>query len=469
MSRTLLICTGCGREAAPGVALPFRCAGATGEDDVDHILARPGPPAGAIWPTDEDPNPFVRFRSLLYSWELARANGMSDADYVSLVRDLDAAVADIDGRGFTATPLTRGSSLESELGLGDGELWIKDETGNVGGSHKARHLMGIAISLAVADRIGRGATASPLAIASCGNAALAAAIVARAAGRPLRVAIPTWADPVVVARLVALGATLERCERSPDSPPGDPCYHRFGEWVADGALPFTVQGNQNGLAIEGGMTLGWELAAQLRATDATLDRLVIQVGGGALASSSIQALRWASDLGAIRDLPRIHAVQTAGAHPLADAWRRVAEGAKTRLANAGHAAPATDSDAVLAEWLRPHFASFEIRAELENAARHRSQYMRPVAEPAMSVATGILDDETYDWREVVHGMLETGGWPITVKEETLVRARDRAQEATGIVADATGTSGLAGVLTLSAEGAIASPERIGVLFTGAAR
>ena len=191
MSRTLLTCTGCGREAAPGVALPFRCAGATGEDDVDHILARPGPPAGAIWPTDEDPNPFVRFRSLLYSWELARANGMSDADYVSLVRDLDAAVADIDGRGFTATPLTRGSSLESELGLGDGELWIKDETGNVGGSHKARHLMGIAISLAVADRIGRGATASPLAIASCGNAALAAAIVARAAGRPLRVAIRT--------------------------------------------------------------------------------------------------------------------------------------------------------------------------------------------------------------------------------------------------------------------------------------
>lgn len=469
MSRTHLTCTGCGREVAPEVALPFRCAGATAEDDVDHVLAHPGPPFGAVWPTDEDPNPFVRFRSLLYSFGLARSNGMSDSDYVSLVRDLDAAVAEVDGRGFTTTPLARGSSLESELGLTEGEIWIKDETSNVGGSHKARHLMGIAISLAVADRIGQAETASPLAIASCGNAALAAAIVARAAGRPLRVAIPTWADPIVVARLQALGATLEKCDRSADSPPGDPCYHRFSEWVADGALPFTVQGNQNGLAIEGGMTLGWELAAQLRATSATLDRLVIQVGGGALASSSIQALRWASDLGAIRDLPRIHAVQTTGAHPVADAWRRVAEGAKARLADAGHAAPATDSDAVLAEWLQRHFASLEMRAELENAASHRSEYMRPVKEPAMSVATGILDDETYDWREVVRGMLETGGWPITVQEETLVRARDRAQEATGIAADATGTAGLAGVFAMSAEGAIASSEHIGVLLTGAAR
>jgi hypothetical protein len=28
------------------------------------------------------------------------------------------------------------------------------------------------------------------------------------------------------------------------------------------------------------------------------------------------------------------------------------------------------------------------------------------------VATGILDDETYDWRAVVEGMLTTGGRPL---------------------------------------------------------
>jgi cysteine synthase len=73
-------------------------------------------------------------------------------------------------------------------------LHIKDDTGNVGGSHKARHLFGVMLHLAVArhDREGE------LAVASCGNAALAAATLARAIHRPLRVFIPTWADPAVV-------------------------------------------------------------------------------------------------------------------------------------------------------------------------------------------------------------------------------------------------------------------------------
>ena len=82
---------------------------------------------------------------------------------------------------------------------------MKNETGNVSGSHKARHLMGLLIHLEVVERLGlamrRGSEGQHLAIASCGNAALAAAVVARAAARPLEVFIPTTADPKVVARL----------------------------------------------------------------------------------------------------------------------------------------------------------------------------------------------------------------------------------------------------------------------------
>ena len=69
-------------------------------------------------------------------------------------------------------------------------MWVKDETGNVAGSHKARHLFGILLELRVAEALGHGDPASPLAIASCGNAAYAAAVVARAAGRELRVFVP---------------------------------------------------------------------------------------------------------------------------------------------------------------------------------------------------------------------------------------------------------------------------------------
>jgi len=41
---------------------------------------------------------------------------------------------------------------------------------------------------------------------------------------------------------------------------GDPCFLAFRRAVAAGALPFGVQGTENGLAIEGGRTLGFEMA-----------------------------------------------------------------------------------------------------------------------------------------------------------------------------------------------------------------
>ncbi len=45
--------------------------------------------------------------------------------------------------------------LSDALGFdGDGGVWVKDETGNVSGSHKGRHLMGVLIHLAVMERCG---------------------------------------------------------------------------------------------------------------------------------------------------------------------------------------------------------------------------------------------------------------------------------------------------------------------------
>jgi threonine synthase len=59
--------------------------------------------------------------------------------------------------------------------------------------------------------------------ASCGNAALAASVVARAQDRRLRVFIPTDAPPSVVERLTQLGAATVVCPRLPGEH-GDPCY-----------------------------------------------------------------------------------------------------------------------------------------------------------------------------------------------------------------------------------------------------
>jgi threonine synthase len=320
-------------------------------------------------------------------------------------------------------------------------VWVKDETGNVSGSHKARHLFGLLVHLEVVERLGlaSGRDRPPLAIASCGNAALAAAAVAKAGGRHLEVFVPTDADPWVLARLKELEADVVVCPRDP-SIPGDPTYQRLQLATAGGALPFTCQGNQNGLSIEGGLTLGYEMASELRDRKASLHRIVVQVGGGALASAVIQGFREAGELGASDRMPRIHAVQTRGAFPLQRAFERVMQRAES--------APPEEA--------------------LAYAVGHRSEFMWPWEEPPRSIAHGILDDETYDWAAVVRGMIETAGSPVVVDEGTLTAANDLVA-GIGPPADHTATAGLAGLLDLRRRGEVGDDEHVAVMFTGARR
>ncbi len=202
-----LICAGCGASSAPGDPYPFRCPNAARGDDTDHVLRRrlDGPVA---FPTPaevaSEPNPYLAYRRLFHAYHLARAGGMDDAQYGDLVERLDRAVADVDGHGFTATPFLRSDALSDRLGFAaDGGVWVKDETHNVSGSHKARHLFALLVHLEVTERLGQTDPSNRphLAIASCGNAALAAAVVAAAGGRVLDVFVPVDADPVVVRRL----------------------------------------------------------------------------------------------------------------------------------------------------------------------------------------------------------------------------------------------------------------------------
>jgi hypothetical protein len=66
--------------------------------------------------------------------------------------------------------------------------------------------------------------------------------------------------------------------------------HRFREAVAAGALPFAVQGPENALCLDGGRTIGWEILADAARQGIALDRVFVQVGGGAFASSVGTAL-----------------------------------------------------------------------------------------------------------------------------------------------------------------------------------
>ena len=426
-----MVCAGCGAALEPDEVAVFRCPEARADDDVDHVLVRELDLAGTEFPFEGDPQPFVRFRELLHSYRRARLAGMSDKDWIAHARELDGRLAAASGARMAPTPFSESPGLAGELGTGS--LWVKNETVNPAGSHKIRHLAGVALHLLAA-----APKQHPrLAVASCGNAAIAAATMSRVLGWPLEAYVPTDADPAALGRLEDLGAEVIPCER--DGKPGDPCYRAFLDAIDDGAVPFSCQGSANGLAIEGGATLAWEIVAQDGPDATPIDNIVVQVGGGALGSAVALGFHVAFAMGAISKCPRLFCVQTAGGHPLVRAWERL--GADEVLTKTGTA----------------------------RALTHRSRYMTPWETPPHSIASGLLDDETYDWGALVQAMVETGGHPIVVTEEELARARDRARNWTSIQVDATGAAGLAGWARLCADAVIERDQRSVVLFTGGRR
>jgi len=462
---TRLECAACGASPPAAEPYPFRCPSAEPGDDRDHVLVRRLTGAPCRFADPDATQPFIRYREGSHAWTRARAGGIPDAEFVAMVERLDSEIARVDGRGFVMTPFERHAALARRLGMDAGVVWVKDETRHVAGSHKARHLFGIALHLEVSERLGLTSRAETdrrgLAIASCGNAALAAAVIARAGGRPLDVFIPADADAGVVARLETLGARIAVCARKPGVA-GDPCVRAFHRAIAAGRLAFCVQGNENGLAVEGAHALAHEMAETLARDQTPLDRVFVQVGGGALASACAAGFHDALVRGLLPRAPKLHPVQTASAFPLRRAYERVRLDALARLG--AHAAGG--DDAALADRLAAPGAHAALRAAMAHARAHRSVYMWPVESAPHSVAHGILDDETYDWAAIIEAVLESGGWPVTVDEATLIEARELAQGSTTIRADATGTAGLAGLLALRRGGWVGAWESTAVVFTG---
>ena len=393
-------CAVCGATVDITEAAPWRCPRSTSTDrhHVLHaIVHRPDPHVGRV----DGPTPFHRNDAHLAWAASAAARGMLPAARAALVSELDAAVRDVAGVGFHETPFARSAALSDALGFADGAgVWVKDETGNVAGSQKARHLFSILLQLRANEALAGSSVAdrTPLAIASCGNAALAAATLAKAAGWPIDVFVPTWMSDAFGDELDALGATIHRCERRDGDPPGDPAMLRFREAVDRGAIPFTVQGPENAVCLDGGRTIGWEIAERLDAHEPhRLDAIFVQVGGGAFAACLGHGLVEAGHR------PRVMAVQAAGCAPLDRAWRRAATAV-------------SDWATVMSPWPDPH-----------------------------SLADGILDDETYDWIAVLDAVRATDGDTVVAAEAHIERAWHLALDG-GFDCSPTGAASLAGLL-----------------------
>jgi len=414
---------------------------------------------------NSSPSTFEIHASRLDSYREAIAAGLGHDEVIKIIRELDHAVAAVDGRGFAPTPAGVESGLATAIGI-ESEMWVKDETGNVSGSHKGRHLFGVALKLAIDERLGEAADGR-FAIASCGNAALAASVVARAVDHPIDVFVPTWADVGITDRIESLGGTVIRVERQAGVP-GDPTHHAMVDAIADGDVAFSCQGTDTPSTIDGGRTLGWELVDTLIEHDggspSRLDRLVVQVGGGALASSTVLALSADIGEGRLEAMPVIHAVQPVGNHPFVRAWDLVV----ARMLDAESDSVSGDRRAAATTLGRVAGAS--VRAVLAKVTADESAYMWPWEDEPESYASGILDDITYDWLPILEATLASGGWPVVPTEEQFRRAHSLALTHTTIDASPTGCSGLAGLLALAETGSVPpSGERIVVLLTGAMR
>ena len=413
--------------------MPWRCPYETG--DRHHVLVIENDERidGSTALFLDDPNPFVRYLDRLAAYRFGRALGLADENVVDIVRDLDDRIASVDGTGFRVTSLEVSTDLASALGFA-GRVWVKNETPNVAGSHKARHLFSILLHLVILERTGRapwtGTSRPSLAISSCGNAAIAASTLAAAAEWPIDVFIPEWAGGMVVDTLDRLGARVHRCPRRTDDPPGDPTVLRFRDAVSSGAIPFSVQGPENALCLDGGRTIGWEIAERLLAAGtSSLDAVYAQVGGGAFAASLSRGM---GEGGVSAPLV---AVQTEGCAPLARAWERQREERVT-------------ARELAADW---------------------THFMWPWENEPVSVADGILDDETYDWVVDLREVERTSGRVVVAPEPVVKRVAQLVPSSTGIDASPTGTAGVAGLLLDIEAGRLTEAHDVLVVLSGVRR
>jgi threonine synthase len=391
----------------------------------------------------------------------------------------------MEDRDFKVTPLTEEPALASALGR-TGRLWVKDETGNVTGSHKGRHLMATLLYLEALRKLKGESIKKVLAIYSCGNAALGASAVARAGGYELHAFVPEDVDPTVTAMLMERRVLVERIPRSTTGA-GDPCYLAFRKAINEqGWIPFACAGNDNWSNIEGGATLGWELVMQLLEESQTIDSVVVQVGGGALARSVAQAFEEALQLGFISALPRIHTCQPEGGFPFVRAYLLALAEIARRSGHSFDLSYDRGADAVVQLQRTVAFARARPDQIQEVAAFVHSSFDSPLVQSALkvmagkpghfmwpwdggtphSLAHGILDDLTYDWYYLLCAVLRSGGRAEILAEDTIRCAYEKAQHHTGILVCPTGASGLAGLIQLQASGAITPREAAGVFFTG---
>lgn len=296
------------------------------------------------------------------------------------------------------TPLLHRVSLDRWSGVE--RLLLKHEGHNPTGSFKDR---GMTVGVTQANRI----SATAVACASTGNTSASLAAYAAQAGLPALVLVP--AEGVAIGKLaqsLAYGARtllvrgdFDDCLRLVEE-----ASDQLGVYLLNSINPFRIEG-QKTIILEMLQQLGWEPP----------DWIVLPAGNLGNTAAFGKALREAREWGLITKLPRLAAVQAAGAAPFA---RSFAEGF---------------------------------------AQRHRVK--------ADTVATAIKIGNPASYDRAVQAIRETDGVVLSTTDAELLEAK-AAIDASGVGCEPASAVTLAGLRQLVRKGAVKRDDRIVAVLTG---
>lgn len=296
------------------------------------------------------------------------------------------------------TPLYRRPALSAWVGLDD--LALKHEGENPTGSFKDR---GMTVAVTQAARGG----ASAVACASTGNTSASMAAYASQAGLPALVFVP--AGKVAAGKLaqaLAYGARTLLVKGDFDA-----CLRLVREAARE--LGITLLNSVNPWRIEGQKTIVFELLQQ-RGWDPP-DWIVVPAGNLGNTAAFGKALREARELGLIRRLPRVAAIQASGANPF---YRSFRTGFRRR---------------------------FRVRAE--------------------TVATAIRIGDPASFERAVRTIRETDGIVAQVSDAEILAAKAAVDRA-GIGCEPASAAAVAGARQLARRGAIRAGESVVAVLTG---
>ncbi len=358
--------------------------------DEPAFLSPAGAPYLVEYELDRAAGERLRRRLATRAWGLWRYRELMP------MRDPESAV----DLGEGGTPLVR-LRRSAPPGL---EVWIKDESGNPTGSFKAR---GLSLAVNRARELG----AAGIQLPSAGNAALAAAAYAAAAGLPCRVAVPADAPATILGRcreygaeVLAGGANLvEAGRRLTAGDEGDDGYWN----VATLREPYRVEGKKS-MAYEIAEQLGWQQP----------DWIIYPTGGGTGIIAMHRAFAELRRLGLVDGPPpRFAAVQMAGCAPIVKAFEECRAAAEP--------------------WLDPVTRAWGLRV--------------PVA----------IGDFL-----ILQALRESDGAAVAVAEERAEETAARLARADGLLAVIEGAAAVSGLEQLAASGRVAEGSRVVVLQTG---